>query len=413
MDYLGYPSKSSFSSIRVSGESDLDGDVVIGGDLDVKGSITYTSLDADFFEAKDGTAPACGYRFQSDHGTGMYRDTGTGDLMFARGGTPQVRFSSGQTDFLATTVSTFETQAAVQMRTPDLRLTGSSVNTIESDTDMLIYTLGDNIKIQNNSIPTIDLNPSEMQVHVPIKDDFQVQGSYFTFADDADNSKLWFDTGDTKVKMQVHGDPSCEFYAKTIQGTYCIMDSSTTGSLTCTNASITNVTATTTTTSDLSCTTALTSTLTCTSQPITEFRTSATQSVANNNVTIRLIVNATPTYTRGAALYNVSFSTVSNYFQVPFDGYWQVQWVIMWFFQTGGYRQSALIPYPAGTPFYDIDKRLPITTAGEYTVTKGSYTAYMTGGTQWQIMVYQNSGAAVNIATDTAFPTYVRWTRLY
>lgn len=401
MDCFGYAPGTHLDTL------DVEGDVWIGGDLQVEGAIEFKEIKTDRCLTLDGTVSDPSHSFQDDDKTGMYRDTVTGDLRFSRNGVEQVRFQTGgTTNFLTPTVEVPTLNATVITRTPDLKLTPGGASSISSDSDMNVYTLGDNMHFVNNSFPTVDLNPTEMHTYVPVRSDLKMQGEYFTFKDDPDNSRLYYDTGDSSVKMQVGGDPSCKFRSKGIEAIEGLFDSMTAPS----------IVGTVTTTTDLystfiTGTTTVTSTLSCTTQPITEFQNLVVQPVTTANVSARLIVGSTPSYSRGSSL--VTFNTLNNYFQVPASGYYHVQWVVMWAYQPGGFRQCALLPYPVGAPYLNIDKRLAITTNPESTVTKGEYTAYMTSGDKFQVMLYQNSGATINVLSDSVFPTYVRWQQLY
>ena len=407
MDFNGDYPGSRVKRLKVDTTAEIGGDVTVGGDLKVAGAIEYKEIKTDRVLTLDGKGFAPAHGFQSDDQTGMWRDT-NGDLNFSRAGLPVASFRTGQqavfTDILA-----FEGDFATKVQAPSLRLTGG-LNEITSDTG---------ITVKPGDTDTVYFETTSTRSLPYIQSEDKVQGDFFTFNDDQDNSKVWYDTGDARVKVQVGGDPSCQFYAKTIEGTYAIMDSVTASSLVSTNATITSascttLTATTGTVSTLSSVIATTTTLTCVSQPITEFKNigvTPTQSVPNNNVTIRLVVHPTPSYTRGGSL--VTFDPPTGIFTIPSDGYWHVEYQLIWNFSTGGYRQAGLVPYPATNPFRGLDKRLPITSAGEYTINRGDYTAYMQTGDTWQLMILQNSGAAITLPQDPAFPTYVRWTRLY
>lgn len=382
---------------------DVDGDVTIGGDLTVEGSIDFKEVKTDRVLTLDGAVGTPSHSFQSATNTGMWK--GGNDLKFSRAGSEILSLGATESLFAG------DVRTTQQVIGSQLYLTGGLSGNILSDTEMHLATLDPSIKFQNAGFPTLEITPSEMHSYVPIRSEGKVEGTYLTFLDDPDNSQISYDNGDGSVNIQAHGDPSCKFLSKTIQGTYAVMDTTTTSTLVCTNATTTNLVCTSASITSFTFTNCTTTTLSCTTNPFVEFQNSVVQSIPTGSTAQRLILSATPTTSRGSPL--PTFSTVTNAFTLPTNGYYRIDYQVAWAFQPGGFRYAALLSYPVGAPYLAIDKRLPISTAGEYTVCTGTYQGYFTTGTQFQIYVYQNSGAAVNVQADLVYPTYVRIHQVY
>lgn len=418
MDFNGDYPGSRVKRLKVDTTAEIDGDTTIGGDLHVDGTVDLKEVKTDKVATLDGSVGAPTHTFKVDEKTGMYRDTASGDLRFTRNGVEQIRFASPNTaTFSVDTVNMPNSWSFFQARTPELRLTGGT-NKITSDTG---------VHIAPSDTTTVDLSTSETHSIPLIRSDDKVQGTYFTFNEDPDNSRVWYDPDPKYVKISVGGDPACSFYAKTIEGTYSIMDSMTTSSLTATTASMTDgtcstlsctsVTATNMTSSTLLCTSASATTLACTSavvqtlicvsQPFTEFQNTVSQAVTSGVLTT-LVVDTTPVVTRASPLV----TTNGTVFTIPQSGYYHIEWTVMWSPSSTGYRSAYLRKLPSGTN-WGYQLKSAAQTSPNAMDNGGSYTGYLTGGDQLSVFVTQFSASSLNIQFDPATPTRVSFLRLY
>lgn len=385
MDFNGDYPGSRVKRLKVDTTAEIDGDTTIGGDLHVEGAIDIKEVKTDKIATLDGSVGAPSHTFQSDLKTGMWRDT-TGDLSFSRNGVEVASFKSGQHAHMIKV----RAEDYVATGSDGLRLTGVPEGLILSDSDLLLQSLSSTTKFKNEGADIAQLSTTEGHFIVPVRTDGKVTGDYYDFKDDTENTKIYRDSGDSKLKIQVSGDPSCEFYSKTIEGTYSIMNSMTTSSLTATTASITDVTC---------------STLSCDSQPYTEFSNSVVQ-FCTASITSALVVGTVPTVARGSPLV----TTNGTVFTIPLSGYYHIEWTVVWLNGPGGSRKTYIQKLPSG-PLLGYQTKSAVTVPLEGTTSEGQYTAYLTTGDQFSVFVF--SSANNSIPTDPSIKTRVSFLRLY
>lgn len=165
MDVWGRYPGSIVKKLRVEGDALVEGDLTVLGDINGSGS----DVTCDQLYTKDGTEALPAWSFKDEKDLGIYRPAAHEVAVTSRG-IKRARVTDTSADFYV----------------PVSALGVSSDGDVQSTQSVRAFN--------------------------------KVEGEYHDFREDPDNSKLWYDSTDdqTRVKIQVNGDPSAGFGPKLI-----------------------------------------------------------------------------------------------------------------------------------------------------------------------------------------------------
>lgn len=379
MDCFGNYPGTVLPKLHVKGDTQIDGDLSVGGTIDFK------TLEADKIYTSDGDVGNPSHSFKDAKTTGIWRET-NGDVSISRAGTKRMRIADGQTTFYDTTYA--QLTEGPLAKHDSIEVSGATPQIYSSSSaDLQIYTQGGQTHFTNNSIPSLWLSDTLVNSKVPFQSDQKATATYYDFLDDTENSKIYFDTETSEIKVQVHGDHSITFVPK---GFTCIngtcTDAFTTPSLTTTSAQCSTLTAS---------TSVISPTLSLSGQSLSTFHISGTPAIANNTTTA-LAFNTTVWEGVGTPVTTSGGGTI---FSIPTTGTWLVRYNVIWSASGAGYRTAGIRLLPAFYQ-YGFDQRSAVTVAGQVTANSGSYAHKFNAGDTVSLMVYQftgTPGATLNI----------------
>lgn len=431
-----YPG-SRLKRLRVDGDSLLEQNVTIGGDLVVNGTVHFPIVIPDKIYVDDGTESLPSYSFSEEKSLGLAR-TAAGEVSICSGGSKRLRITDTTTEVVGSlTAGTLAATHSSLSGTAPLSLTSLS-----GTTD--IYSFGPQTRflVGTAGTPVFTLAPTQVSIgpdtYVGAK--LEVEDSCvvpkYTFPGESEG-KSYIDYDDIGAYIRIYANTveCARFQSSTIYGTNLNLtgtltgnSGSFTGGLTttslvstgaCTLGAVTASSLTTSgvasvgslstvsisstgpaalgamTASSVTSSTSITgNNLSCSAQMLTTFAVTASTAISTSSFTLFNGWSTTPAISRGTAPVTVSGSQ----FTIHATGYYDIGFQIMWAANATGQRSATMRINGAPTNFaYDIRNAV---TGGFVTSNMGSMKRYLSSGDYVEVEVWQNSGGSLNIQNN-------------